>query len=276
MNQNPQATPRPIVLHIGSLGRVLHAALRLERRLICMRERRLIRREAIRNGTISIDSSLMTRLTARYHHCMQNFAAESLRRIFSKYWPFHWAYVKVGGKFGSAIQAFFGFSEQLLLLNLALGMVWLPLVVVPQLLLNEASRNIVDDLLAIVGLVDYEARWKAGKQADPQLLYMGGCRGEVPDPDRLLGADVWHMGTAYLCALGVTYLISLCWIVRTLGIKMAEGSGGGGGNALGNNRKILELIFTGWDHLEVGTSATHMQRRTLVKQIEEEVETASE
>ena len=47
-------------------------------------------------------------------------------------------------------------------------MVWLPLVVVPQLLLNEASRNILDDLLATGGtaVAATELLRKAGARVD--------------------------------------------------------------------------------------------------------------
>ena len=243
-----------------------------------LRERRSHRREAIRHGTLSIDTSLAQRLASRYRHCAQGVAATSFSRVFVRFWPFHKAYVVVGCHFGSAIQGFFGFSERLLLLNLALGLVWLPLVVVPQLLLTPAARHMGDDLLAIFGLnqAAYAERFRQGRPADPQLLYMGGYRPEIEDPDGLLTADRsrYHMGTAYLCALGATYIISLVWIVRKLGALMAEGGSAGGrpGDATG---KILELIFAGWDWLEAGPSATRAQRYTLVKQLGEELETAT-
>ena len=63
---------------------------------------------------------------------------------------------------------------------------------VPQLLLTPAARHMGDDLLAIFGLnqAAYAERFRQGRPADPQLLYMGGYRPEIEAPDGLLTADV--------------------------------------------------------------------------------------
>ena len=86
---------------------------------------------------------------------------------------------------------------------------------------------------------------------------------------------LYMMGVAYLSCLALTYLISLVWIVKRLGQLMAEMRGSSSGVGIEGSGRILELVFSGWDHLEVGKAATRSQRYTLVKQLLEELEAAN-
>ena len=125
----------------------------------------------IRSGKIHHDSTLSYRCGGWWHHFWHHLAAMDVSRALVRYWPFHKAYVLVGSHFGSAIQAFFGFSERLLLLNLWLGLLWLPVVIVPQLVLTPIARSVGYDVLAIFDLNRPRDRWRDGEQVDPALLH---------------------------------------------------------------------------------------------------------
>ena len=88
--------------------------------------------------------------------------------------------------------------------------------------------------------------------------------------------DRWNMGAAYLCCLALTYALSLLWIVVKLSALMAEQRNLGAAAAASEEgaARIMELVFSGWDHLEYSRKGVAMQRATLVRQLREENESA--
>ena len=170
-----------------------------------------------------------------------------LTRLAKKYNPYHYTYLKIGSRFGSGIQALFGFALVLIGLNLVLALFWLVFVVLPQVLLNDHIRP-YNDIQATIFSDDVDSADR------PTLLYMGGYDTKYYNDD---GDTVYEMDVAYLCcSVIITFGVSF-WIVSSISSLMKKGHTQLGGDGVG---EIIELVFNGWDMLETTRASAKNMR----------------
>ena len=157
-----------------------------------------------------------------------------VRRVLKKYNPYHHAYLNIGSRFGSGIQALFGFARTLLELNLILAIVWVGFVVVPQALMNDDSHDVMRDFEVTISADPINA------SARPSLLYFGGYEPVYYNDD---GTVRYQMDVAYfLTALLATFGISLFWLVLSIGAMLRARRSAASSSGDQSVGEIVELV----------------------------------
>ena len=109
--------------------------------LVPLSERLATRRAAIQRGLIAhADQTALTRVRHAWSRFWARLHTRGWWREIQSWNFFHQIYLTTGSMFGSGIQCWFGFALHLMRLNLILAVVWVPLVIVPQVVAEACGR----------------------------------------------------------------------------------------------------------------------------------------
>ena len=150
-----------------------------------------------------------------------------LTRWLNAHDPFKLCYVSIGSRLGSSTASYLATSEQLVKLNFVLSLVWLPLVIIPQIAYSDCGRDFHHDnwyMFSSQTSLDSNATW----DGEPAIYFFGGYKpryfpsGYEAGPGGTATTDetAWPMDACYLTAIFFTYGISMVYLVLAIGRKV--------------------------------------------------------
>lgn len=174
-------------------------------------------------------------------------------------------------------------------LNFIMLMIWIPLVLVPQIYYNQCGRDMTQDWLWVADKYGF-GKLSLGTLVltnisyvgEPSLLFIGGYRpfyNGTALPGTIAGTfltDVtWNMDGCYLLSTVAVFVISVWWFVKALGMKSTAGEDAAHGSIDKHTYRIIESLFAGWDFGLRSPSLTHQQRTRMLTFMKEALADAS-
>ena len=227
-------------------------------------------------GLNTVDTNCGHRVAALCSCLVDACCKFRLTRLFWHYEPFHQAHHTIGARLGSSTAAYFEISIQVLLLNVFLMVLWLPLVVVPQILSSDCARDLQHDFDYMFNTVTNQAlngTW-AG---EPSLFFFGGYKPlYYIDSDRNSGT-AWPMDACYVTCIFATFGLSLIHLVNQIGAKADSSERvqrAATKSKLQGDHRIVDTVLSGFDSQITSRGGTEREKQRVVTELNEALEAA--
>jgi len=166
-----------------------------------------------------------------WHRCLEVPAVMALLRWCERHNPFKLMFITIGAHLGSSTASYLDTSQKLVFLNFVLFLVWIPLVIGPQIAFSDCARDLEHDFRymfasQVSASLDAGSGTTSAWEGEPSLWFFGGYKPRYyptnEDGSYDLTTTAWPMDACYVTTIFATFCLSLIYLVKQIGAKMAS------------------------------------------------------